>query len=49
MKKDKLIIGIINIVAALTLIVTAIIGFFNDNKSIFGLILMICAGLLIIV
>lgn len=48
MKKDKLIIGIINIVAALTLIVTAIIGFFNDNKSIFGLILMICAGLLII-
>jgi hypothetical protein len=48
MKKDKLIIGIINIVAALALIVTAIVGFFNDNKSIFGLILMICAGLLII-
>ena len=48
MKKDKLILGIINIVVALVLIVTSIIGFFNDNKSIFGLILMICAGLLII-
>lgn len=48
MKKDKLIIGIVNIVVALALIVTSIIGFFNDDKSIFGLILMLCAGLLII-
>lgn len=47
MKKDKLIIGIANIVVALALIVTSIIGFFNDDKSIFGLILMLCAGLLI--
>ena len=48
MKKDKLIIGIVNIVVALALIVTSIIGFFNDDKSIFGLILMLCEGLLII-
>ena len=48
MKKDKLIIGIVNIVVALALIVTSIMGFFNDDKSIFGLILMLCAGLLII-
>lgn len=48
MEKDKLILGIINVVVALALIITSIMGFSQESKSIFGLILMICAGLLLI-
>ena len=48
MKNQKLILGIIEIVSAVLLVVSACTAFSLPGKSIAGLILMIVAGLLII-